>query len=43
VLGGRVQLIDEILGAGDGASFVGESAVSITAREPSEILLVDLI
>lgn len=43
VLGGRVQLIDEVLRAGDGASFVGESAVSITAREPSEILLVDLI
>jgi len=42
VLSGRIQLIDEVLGAGDGASFVDESAVSITARETSEILLVEL-
>jgi len=42
VLSGRIQLIDEVLDAGDGASFVDESAVSITARASSEILLVEL-
>ncbi len=42
VLSGRIQLIDEVLGAGDGASFVEEAAVSITAREASEILLVEV-
>ncbi len=42
VLSGRIQLIEEVLGAGDGASFVDESAVSITAREASEILLVEV-
>ena len=42
VLSGRVQLVDLVLGAGDGASFVDESAVSMTALEPSEILLVEL-
>jgi hypothetical protein len=40
---GRVQLVDQILEAGDGASFVEEPAVSLTAREPSEILLFDLV
>jgi redox-sensitive bicupin YhaK (pirin superfamily) len=42
VLSGRIQLIDQILVAGDAASFVDESAVSMTARESSEILLVEL-
>jgi len=42
VLCGRIQLIDEVLRDGDGVSFVDESAVSITARESSEILLVEL-
>jgi len=40
---GRIQLVDQILEAGDGASFVEEPAVSLTARESSEILLFDLI
>jgi quercetin 2,3-dioxygenase len=40
---GRVQLVDQILEAGDGASFVEEPAVSLTARESSEILLFDLV
>jgi redox-sensitive bicupin YhaK (pirin superfamily) len=40
---GRIQLVDQILEAGDGASFVQEPAVSLTAREPSEILLFDLV
>lgn len=39
---GRIQLIDQVLESGDGASFVEEPAVSMTAREPSEILLFDL-
>jgi redox-sensitive bicupin YhaK (pirin superfamily) len=42
VVSGRVQLIDHILTAGDGASLVDEAAVSLTAQEPSEILLFDL-
>lgn len=42
VLGGRIRLDDGVLGAGDGASFVDEAAVSMTALEPSEILLVDV-
>jgi quercetin 2,3-dioxygenase len=42
VLSGRIQLIDDVLGTGDGASFVDESAVSLTAREASEILLVEV-
>ncbi|MCI0656424.1 MAG: pirin family protein [Acidobacteria bacterium] len=40
---GRIQLVDQMLVTGDGASFVGEPAVSLTAREPSEILLFDLV
>ncbi len=40
---GRIQLVDQVLEAGDGASFVEEPAVSLTAREPSEILLFDLV
>ena len=39
---GRVQIFGQMLEAGDGASFVEELAVSMTAREPSEILLFDL-
>jgi quercetin 2,3-dioxygenase len=42
VVKGRIQLIDQSLGAGDGASLVDEAAVSWTAVEPSEILLFDL-
>jgi len=42
VVKGRVQLIDRMLEAGDGASIVEEPAVSLTAREQSEILLFDL-
>jgi redox-sensitive bicupin YhaK (pirin superfamily) len=40
---GRLQVVDQTLDAGDGASFVEEPAVSLTAREPSEILLFDLV
>jgi len=40
---GRIQLSDHVLEAGDGASFFEEPAVSMTAREPSEILLFDLV
>lgn len=40
---GRIQVMDQILEAGDGASFVEEQAVSLTARESSEILLFDLV
>jgi quercetin 2,3-dioxygenase len=42
VVKGRLQLVDQILEAGDGAGLVEEPAVSLTAREPSEILLFDL-
>jgi redox-sensitive bicupin YhaK (pirin superfamily) len=42
VLSGRIQLIDQVLCAGDAASYVQEPAVSLTALEPSEILLFDL-
>jgi redox-sensitive bicupin YhaK (pirin superfamily) len=42
VLSGRIQLIDHILCDGDGASFVEESSVSLTALELSEILLVEV-
>lgn len=43
VVNGRLQLADQVLEAGDGASFVEEPAVSMTAREASEILLFDLV
>jgi redox-sensitive bicupin YhaK (pirin superfamily) len=43
VVSGRIQLIDQLLEAGDGASLVEEPAVSLTAREPAEILLFDLL
>lgn len=39
---GRIQLVDHILRAGDGACLVEEAAVSWTAQEASEILLFDL-
>lgn len=42
VVKGRIQLVDLLLGTGDGASVVDEAAVSWTARERSEILLFDL-
>jgi len=43
VVNGRIQLIDHVLEAGDEAFLVGEAAVSMTARGPAEILLLDLI
>lgn len=43
VVNGRIQLVDHVLEAGDEAFLVGEAAVSMTARGPSEILLLDLI
>lgn len=43
VVKGRIQLVDQMLETGDGASVTAEPAVSLTAREPSEILLFDLI
>ena len=42
VVEGRIQLIDQALESGDGASIEDEAAVSFTVQEPSEILLFDL-
>jgi redox-sensitive bicupin YhaK (pirin superfamily) len=42
VVHGEVTLGDTILTAGDGAGIKGERAVSITAQEESEIMLIDL-
>ncbi len=42
VVNGGIRLVDQQLRAGDGASLVDETAVSLTAQEPSEILLFDL-
>lgn len=42
VLQGRIRLSVDSLRAGDGASFVDEAAVSMTAQEASELLLFDL-
>jgi redox-sensitive bicupin YhaK (pirin superfamily) len=39
---GEVMLDDVVLSTGDGAGVTGERAVSLTAREQTEILLVDL-
>jgi redox-sensitive bicupin YhaK (pirin superfamily) len=43
VVNGRIQLVDHVLEAGDEAFLAEEAAVSLTARGPSEILLLDLI
>ncbi|HEX6272594.1 MAG TPA: pirin family protein [Polyangiaceae bacterium] len=43
VVAGDVSLGDFVLSAGDGAGITAERAVSITAQESSEILLVDLV
>lgn len=43
VVRGRIRLVEHLLGSGDGAWLVKEVAVSLTAMEPSEILLVDLV
>lgn len=42
IVQGEVTLGDLVLGAGDGAAITAEPAVSFTAREESEILLIDL-
>jgi redox-sensitive bicupin YhaK (pirin superfamily) len=42
LLQGEVTLGDIVLSTGDGAGITGERAVSLTASEESEILLVDL-
>lgn len=42
VVEGRLQVVDQLLEAGDAAGFVEEAGVSMTAKEPSEILLFDL-
>ena len=42
VVSGEVTLGEVVLTTGDGAGVTGERAVSITAQEASEILLVDL-
>ena len=39
---GEITLGDVVLSSGDGAGFTAERAVSLTAREETEILLVDL-
>jgi len=38
---GKLSANDQLLSAGDGAAFSDESAVSLVAREPAEILLFD--
>jgi redox-sensitive bicupin YhaK (pirin superfamily) len=43
VVAGQVTLRDEVLSAGDGAGISEERPVSFTAREESEILLLDLV
>ena len=42
VAAGRLRSAEGILVAGDGAGFSGAAGVSVTALEPSEILLFDL-
>jgi redox-sensitive bicupin YhaK (pirin superfamily) len=42
VVEGEVTLGDVILSSGDGAGLTAERTVSLTAREETEILLVDL-
>lgn len=42
VVQGVVDLGDEVLSGGDGAAITGERAVSLTAREGSELFLLDL-
>jgi len=42
VVKGRILLQDRSLRAGDGAALIDEVAASLTAQEPSEILLFDL-
>ena len=42
VLKGRIRLDSMMLVAGDGVAFQDERSVSITALEPSEVLLFDL-
>ena len=42
IVQGEVNLGDVVLSAGDGAGLTAERAVSLTAREETEILLVDL-
>ena len=39
---GEVTLGDVVLSSGDGAGLTAERAVSLTAREETEILLLDL-
>ncbi len=43
VVGGQIQVGDTVLDKGDAASFVDEKAVTLTARDSSEILLFDLV
>ena len=42
VVQGEVRLGDVVLTTGDGAGITDDRAVSVTAQEESEILLVDL-
>jgi quercetin 2,3-dioxygenase len=42
VVEGEITLGDVVLSTGDGAGFTGERVVSLTAREESEILVLDL-
>lgn len=42
VVEGEVTLGDILLDTGDGAGFVAECAISVTARQQSEVLLLDL-
>jgi redox-sensitive bicupin YhaK (pirin superfamily) len=42
IVQGEVTIDDTVLTTGDGAGITGERAVSLTAREETEILLIDL-
>ena len=42
VVRGRIQLLDIALIAGDGVAYLDELSVSVTALEPSDLLLFDL-
>ena len=42
LVAGEITLGDVVLSSGDGAGLTAEHAVSLTAREETEILLLDL-
>ena len=42
IVQGEATLVDFVLSAGDGAGVAAERAIALTAREETEILLIDL-